>query len=248
MANNASSSAPRPVDSTVPRGKRMRKADCTTDEWIRHRKYRKKLASAKWYAKKKGCEREALEALRQKLYDRACSTWCFTERMTPQQRIRWRCISSRLFHRWPLRPRAVTPYQWCLWMDETTSFEDPDWSLSTRRVFRQLCMREYVEAQPDSLSPSTFRPRMAGPLGHCFLYLSRLGWHRTLWPRCIALYERHPESFPVLLSFLQQNEASIPIALDPPEQHDRSHDHPGPRSDPEDHLEAFRPDHPLRFL
>ncbi|MBU6172227.1 MAG: hypothetical protein KGQ60_00390, partial [Planctomycetes bacterium] len=215
MATSASFNIPDTTDdvTTHPK-KRVRKSLCSPEEWSRHRKLRKKIASAKWYAKKKQVERNALAKLTAKLHRKALQVWCFTDKLSPQQQIRWRCIAARVFHGWPPRPEGMDEVTWCKVMDDITSHEEAHWSWPMRRIFRHLCVRAWTS--PDDLH------RLYSPLGACFVYLVRLGWHSLLWQRCVAIFQTRPEDFSNLLSFLCTLEAQLPDSLDHP-IYDRSY-------------------------
>lgn len=200
MDNNASCNDLHPVVNR----RRVRKSECTPAEWTIHRKYRKKIASAKWYAKKKDIERLDLAHIRLRLQTQARNTWCFTERMEPAQRIEWRCIASRVFHKWPSRPDHVTPWSWCVYIDRTMAYEDPTWPSSIQRLFRQMCMRELSE-------DDTVVPRITTPRGHCFCYLSYLGVLDVYWKRISACNDDDVDK---IHRILHAHIQSLPIPLD----------------------------------
>lgn len=218
METSASYNIPDAIDDVTLHKKRVRKSMCSPEEWARHRKLRKKIASAKWYAKKKQVERHALARLTAKLHRKAVQVWCFTDKLSPQQQIRWRCIAARVFHGWPPRPDTLDERVWCEVMDDIASHEETHWSWPMRRIFRHLCVRAWT-------SPVDLQ-RLYGPLGTCYCYLVRLGWHAILWPRCVTLHQSHPEHLSVLLSFLRTSEAQLPDSLDHP-IYDRSYSQSG---------------------
>lgn len=154
--------------------KRLRKADTTPEEWQAHRKLRKKIASAKWYAKKKKREIQEENQLRQKLEEEYQATkpvylW------TPLQRAYWRCALDHHVRGYPIRPDSVEPVMWCRWVDEVEAqiqrtrveLQDVPWArhvpwdddLGVLRVLRQLGLRE---VRSDTPSESRW---MTGPLG-----------------------------------------------------------------------------------
>lgn len=201
MATSASCNDPRPVGNR----RRVRKSECTPAEWTIHRKYRKKIASAKWYAKKKDIERLSISQIRLRLRTQALNTWCFTERMDPIQRIEWRCIAARVFHGWPSRPDHVSQWSWCEYMDRTMAYEDPEWPPSVQGLFRQMCMRELSE------DDTVVTPRITTPRGHCFCYLSYLGVLDVYWKRVSACSDDDVET---IRRILHSRIQSFTIPLD----------------------------------
>lgn len=132
----------------------MRKCRTPPDEWIKHRKLRKKIASARWYLKKKQLERtdnwnreQYLRAQNRKLCDGSCPIW------TPEQMAQWRCVTSFMFHGWPKCPAACTPVHWCELMDiAQTSIRSVQvlsplpWSTRKLHLVQRLTMAELYEA------------------------------------------------------------------------------------------------------
>lgn len=132
----------------------MRKCRTPPDEWIRHRKLRKKIASARWYLKKKRLERaenanreEYLRAQNRKLCDGSCPIW------TPEQLAQWRCVTSFMFHGWPKCPASCTPSHWCELMDiaqtsiQSVQLQSPlPWSTKKIYLVQRLTMAELYEA------------------------------------------------------------------------------------------------------
>lgn len=155
--------------------KRLRKTETTPEEWQAHRKLRKKIASAKWYAKKKKREIAEENQLRHQLEEAYQATkpvylW------TPLQRAYWRCALDHHVRGYPVRPDSVEPFTWCRWVDEVEAqiqrtrvkLQDVAWArhvpwdeddLSVLRTLRQLGLREVRSGTPVESR------WMTGPLG-----------------------------------------------------------------------------------
>lgn len=96
--------------------RRLKKKDTPPEVWIAHRKLRKKIASAKWYAKKRKAElaeqdqfrAECELRLQQRKAERIWSPHMFNE---------WRCVTSYMFHGFPMKPKYIATSQWCEMMD-----------------------------------------------------------------------------------------------------------------------------------
>lgn len=139
---------------------RLRKAETPADVWLAHRKLRKKIASAKWYAKKKKREireqnqrRKELEAEYQA--KQAALPWIWT---SPLQRAYWRCVVEHHVRGYPPRPTDMDPHTWLRdWVDvvedriRTTrqELQDVEWAryvpwddhMGFTKVLRQLGIR-----------------------------------------------------------------------------------------------------------
>jgi hypothetical protein len=132
----------------------MRKSRTPPDEWIAHRKLRKKIASARWYLKKKQLERreefdreQYLRAQNRKLCDGSCPIW------TPEQLAQWRCTTSFMFHGWPKCPASCSPVHWCELMDiaqaaiqSVQTLALYPWSIRKSHLVQRLTMAELYEA------------------------------------------------------------------------------------------------------
>ena len=138
----------------MARCKRIRRCEVSPDVWLAHRKQRKKVASAKWYAQKKQREIDEENQLRWQLEQeyrakQARSVW------TPTMQAYHRAALDHIYRGYPVRPEAVPPLQWVAWADmveeqlrasETTAnglwdhipWDHPDF----RKCLRQLGMRE----------------------------------------------------------------------------------------------------------
>lgn len=139
--------------------KRLKKKETPPDVWVAHRKLRKKIASAKWYAKKKLVELQEQQLIRDK-----CEAAFQEKKKLPiwseQQRLEWRCVTAHMFHGWPPRPHTsdISAATWCTWMDVTEAHQkqmtsillnDQNgvvvpiiWSASKMHLFFRLCMNE----------------------------------------------------------------------------------------------------------
>lgn len=132
----------------------MRQENVTPEVWQAHRKLRKKIASAKWYAQKKKREIQEENRLRRELeaqYQAKQSAYLWT----PEMRAYQRAVVDHIHRGYPVRPSDVPPLQWSAWADvveehllrtETESkrlwhhipWADPEF----RKTLRQLGMRE----------------------------------------------------------------------------------------------------------
>lgn len=166
----------------------MRQSSVTPEEWTRHRKLRKKIASAKWYAHKKQREideqrehREELERLRQEA-DRSRYHFVWHD---PGRRAEWFAVVACLRWGYPERPSTVEACQWRQWVERIESEIDaleqdlktapPRWSqwlqhTWVRKIFRQFAIRE-IQGQWN-----TDRPVI--PRGCCCT--NRL-WSTSIW-------------------------------------------------------------------
>ena len=103
----------------------MCKADTDPDVWMAHRKERKKIASARWYAKKKRREIQEECKLRQTLemqYQAKLSNqpnYVFWR--NAEDRWHWQSLLDHAVRGYPVRPNTVPPEQWCTW---TRTVED----------------------------------------------------------------------------------------------------------------------------
>lgn len=157
---------------------RLRKSETPTEVWQAHRKLRKKVASAKWYAKKKKREIREQNELRQKLeaeYQATRPTYLWT----PRERAYWAAALHHHVRGYPVRPDDVEPETWCGWVDEVERrlqatqaalrgvswARHVPWSSSPAfvRILRQLGLRE-VRASGITEDASSTHWR-TGPLG-----------------------------------------------------------------------------------
>ena len=129
----------------------MKKKETTPDVWITHRKLRKKIASARWYAKKKKMElhvqRQRRIALEQQWKNQMQQAiW------SSEQFAEWRCVCAHMFHGWPACPITIGAVDWCRLMDlaemsiqrmgENTT---KNWSKRKMKLCRHLVLKELCE-------------------------------------------------------------------------------------------------------
>lgn len=153
-ATHAVSPEPAPL-SHLPKkikSKRLRQKQCTPEEWVRHRKLRKKIASAKWYLKKKKAIIAVENDLRCRLEEeyqqrRQQPIW------DPLNFAYWKCVTDHLYRGYPVRPEHVSPIDWTYATSlveeslQRLKHENPwrgrmQWDHKKERMFRQLCLRE----------------------------------------------------------------------------------------------------------
>lgn len=96
--------------------RRLKKSETTPEAWQAHRKLRKKIASAKWYAKKKDREIREQHEHRRKLeaeYQAREAAKAHRIWPDPVQRAYWRCVVEHHVHGYPPRPDSVPdPREW----------------------------------------------------------------------------------------------------------------------------------------
>jgi hypothetical protein len=189
-------------------------------EWIVHRKLRKKIASAKWYAKKK--EREIVEQqihrteIQSKL-DRARENQSHLIWPDPVRRAEWLAVTAHLCLGYPVRPESVCPLLWrsfverieydmgrlreevgavhaalAVWMSETFVL----------KIFRQLAIRECRALLDTHTNPpfgSTNLPR-----AHKHPHQQDRLWTTSLWNWTWVMTHlgNHREMFPVYWNHL----------------------------------------------
>lgn len=90
----------------------MRRVDVSPDEWIQHRKLRKKIASAKWYANKKKKEIEEDHAARAELAERLLPKPEDRIWSDPVKRAHWHASMDYHCRRFPLRPAWIPVTEW----------------------------------------------------------------------------------------------------------------------------------------
>lgn len=129
----------------------MKKKDTPHDAWIIHRKLRKKIASARWYAKKKknelGIQRQRRLTLEQRWREHIRkSIW------TLEQYSEWRCVCAHMFHDWPACPTNIPAMDWCKLMDlaeiaiqRMGQTVTQTWSNRKMKLCRQLVLKELCE-------------------------------------------------------------------------------------------------------
>ena len=133
--------------------KRMKRKEVSAEVWIAHRKERKKIASAKWYAAKKKAEIKEQNRKRREL-EEELQAKKKTYLWTHEERASWRCALDHVLRGWPCRPPHVKATTWCRLMDITQECVDRmyiDWSKRPDEqlcLVRQMCMRELMQSYP----------------------------------------------------------------------------------------------------
>ena len=139
---------------------RLRRHAVTSAEWMRHRKLLKKIASARWYAKKKKREIQEQRQKRQQLEaERRQREAVARGLLWPDtiQSATWYAVAAHHARGYPVLPRGQCPLQWRSWcerIDEAlrdlrrktarceptlvAGLDDP----RTLKVLRQLAIRE----------------------------------------------------------------------------------------------------------
>ena len=157
------------------RCQRLCKSDTPPEVWLAHRKERKKIASARWYAKKKRREIREENALRQTLemqyQAQRASQPPYVFWRTPEDRWYWQSLLDHAVRGYPVRPDSVPAEQWCTW---TSTVESQLQSTRQRlrgavwqgvpwddrfftKILRQLGIRELRSAPQQPSRPSTNR-------------------------------------------------------------------------------------------
>ena len=169
----------------------MKRSAVSAQEWIRHRKLRKKIASAKWYAHKKQREIEEEHTHRQRIEEdlreqerlRRGYTW-----PSVRQRCEWIAVVNHLAKGYPERPSTTDAILWRSWCDEIESGIDhlrekvtqwfpgcAVWMNETFvcKIFRQMGIRE-------KMHPDAFRSIQV-PLGHRHPHDFKAMWSTSPW-------------------------------------------------------------------
>lgn len=134
---------------TAPRRKRLRRKDLTPEEWIAHKKLRKKIASAKWYANKQAvvvAKRERRLAKRKDMLDRR-NPLSDKYQPTEYERLDVQCRMEHNLNGWPMRNPAIEPAQWLQILELAKECVDrmkldPVYEASKLRLCKQLCVEE----------------------------------------------------------------------------------------------------------
>lgn len=133
---------------------RLRKKDTPPDQWIAHRKLRKKIASAKWYASKK---KELIHQQRelQKELEAAYQLRRQQRLWTPDQFAYWRAVREHHYHGFPVRPMDIPVHDWIQLIDLTYAAmarmleaqQDQSWLAhpERRRVLKRLAFAELLK-------------------------------------------------------------------------------------------------------
>lgn len=190
--------------------KRLRKKETAPDVWKAHRKLRKKLASAKWYAKKKKVIVAQKEAL-QKQLEEAHRERQRKRLWTPEQYMYWRCATEHALHDFPVRPESIPPDEWLYMIDMTYAamarmhevHTEVSWHTRERkRALKHLALRELLKERsmkrmpsvPSSCQTVTKKdvswkkwtmgafPSICSTLGWIFTGMFTAGIQATHWP------------------------------------------------------------------
>lgn len=211
----------------------MKRKSVTAEEWIRHRKLRKKIASAKWYAHKK--EREIEEQnlhrhqLEQQLREQREQTGGFIW-PDAQRRDEWYAVVTHLAWGYPARRVASEPaHLWRQWggriesdidrLRETTReafgdvrdrWLDQTWVL---KIIRQMAIRECraIHQHPTHQGPFD---GLIVPWSIHWTHPRATGglWSTSVWCWLWILTHlgNHREDFPVVWRHLHQHAMAHP--------------------------------------
>lgn len=193
----------------------MRQTSVSPDEWIRHRKLRKKIASAKWYARRKQRELDEQRDHRQRLHDewlrqqqRVPYTW-----PDPDRRAEWHAVVAHHCLGYPVRPYDVAPVRWRDMVDgierdiedlrngAREAFEVPTgirtWLDETfvRKILRQMAVREihhgHWTSHPEVPWCCTPPRHWATSVWAWLWVITHLGNHAEEFPTVWAHVHRH---------------------------------------------------------
>lgn len=133
----------------------MKKKETPVDVWIVHRKLRKKIASARWYLKKKKGELQ-IQRQRRHTFEQEWKNQMSKAIWTVEQFSEWRCVCMHMFHDWPACPGTVNAIDWCKLMDlaeisiqRIGSKVTSDWSKRKMKLCQYLVMKELTEWYTD---------------------------------------------------------------------------------------------------
>lgn len=135
--------------TTAPKRKRLRRKDLSPEQWIAHKKLRKKIASAKWYANKQAvivAKRERRLAKRKDMLDRRNP---LSDKYQPNEyeRLDVQCRMEHNLNGWPMRNPAIEPAQWLQILELAKECVDrmkldPVYEASKLRLCKHLCVEE----------------------------------------------------------------------------------------------------------
>lgn len=209
---------------TPKKPRRLSKKSTPPDVWKAHRKLRKKIASAKWYAKKKKGIVEQQEALQTALYE-AHRDRQRRRLWTLEQFQYWRCATEHALHDFPVRPTSIPPAEWLELIDLTyaamarmeEAHQDTSWYTRERkRTLKHLALAELLRERTMRSMPACRKknpvneqtsiwkrwtagivPSVCTTLGWMLTGMVTLGIHATHWPWfCRTLHEKFPEPHP----------------------------------------------------
>lgn len=199
----------------------MKKSSVSPEEWIRHRKLRKKIASAKWYAQKKQREIDEQNTHREQLEREHAHRQAESGHLIwpdPVRRAEWYGVVAHHSHGYPVRPPEVDPLRWRTWVERIeadveelctrATQANPAWGTWLgytwiRKIFRQLGIRECRGLWGDV--PSV-------PWGcACPCARGRL-WTTSTWNWLWVMTHlgNHREQFPVLWCHLHEHALRTP--------------------------------------
>lgn len=207
----------------------MKRSSVSPEEWTRHRKIRKKIASAKWYAHKKQREIEEENTHRRRLEEeRRQEEECRRGLVWPDARDRclWTAVVAHHCEGYPVRPLHHCPLQWAAWRDEIeedlrhlrervdTHFPDLGiWMRETfvLKIFRQLGLRERLDRYHST--PNTLGTDVQVPWGCSHPHsLDRL-WSTSPWNWIWVMTHlgNQRENFPVVWNHLHRHALQLPL-------------------------------------
>lgn len=206
--------------------RRLRKSETLPEVWQAHRKLRKKIASAKWYAQKKQREideenriRRQLEAkLQEEAEKRRHFVW-----FDPVQRAVWYGVMAHHSLGYPVRPTDADPLLWRGYIErieqdiedlrEQAEAVHPTWGAwmrltFVRKIFRQLAIRE-LQNHDD-----VFRT-IEVPLGTTHPHRTGRLWTTSVWNWLWVMTHlgNHRESFPVVWAHLHRRALEYPLPV-----------------------------------
>lgn len=179
--------------------KRLRKDQTPPEEWKAHRKLRKKIASAKWYSKKKQREIAEQNAFRKHLEETLKPPDLLWPRV--EDRLYWQAVLDHHVRGYPPRPYEVPVHDWCGWTNDVemalqkVEREYTAWCVhipwrdtNYLRILRQLGLRERRDKHAKgstnkSNQNDSSESMMIGSLwGHLFAGLPWSGRPVAWWP------------------------------------------------------------------
>lgn len=196
----------------------MRQNDVTPEVWNQHRKLRKKIASAKWYAHKKQREIDEQCEHRRRLEEEL--RLARSQYLWPDDRDRALWFGVVAHHSWgyPVRPPRIDPLRWRSWiedietdidaLEETVRDIHDGWAARFRetwfrKILRQLAIRERQASVP----------RWNVPRGCPNPHTEGRPWMTSVWNWLwlISHLGNHREDFTVLWNHLHQEALLRPV-------------------------------------
>lgn len=192
----------------------MRQTSVSPEEWVRHRKLRKKIASAKWYARRKQREIDEQNEHRRHLEERLVAHSGTFSWPDPERRAEWHAVVAHHCLGYPPRDMAVSAVQWRAWVEriereirhlrETAVECEPTWGHWLEQTFvckilRQMALRECRGRWPPNTHPTV--PRGCVPPNQCGRLWSTSVWN-YLW--ILTHLGNHRECFAEVWNHLHQ--------------------------------------------